>query len=198
ELESLRQAAASLAYAAAGAAPSPALRARVLERARTEHRSAPVVRLRRRLRPYAVPALAGFAVAAAAAAVALGLWAASLSNRLGDERNAHGDLRALVAEVASGDFARLPLRGTDGAAFVNSSGSAVLGLPEVRKAPSGRAYEVWVVEGAKALPAGLFPGGETAVVPVLAPVRHGDRIGVTLERARGASAPSGPMLFQTR
>jgi anti-sigma-K factor RskA len=197
ELASLRQAAAALAYAAAGPPPAPDLRARVLAEAGGARERASVVPLRRRLRPYVFPALGGLAVAAAAAAVVLALWASSLSDRLDDERSARGELADLVAGVARGDLARLPLHGAGGAAFVNRSGGAVLVVSGVRAAPSGRAYEIWIVEGTKATPAGLFGGGRTAVVPLLAPVAKGDRIGVTLERARGAEMPSGPLLFET-
>ena len=76
--------------------------------------------------------------------------------------------------------------------------SRVLVVTGVRQAPPDRTYEVWVVEGTKAMPAGLFRGGRTEIVPLLAPVRSGDRIGVTLERAHGADSPTGPLLFQTR
>src|SRR5207249_4143864 len=124
ELASLRQAAAALAYAKFGPRPAPELRARVLAQARDTREPAPVVPLRRRLRAYALPAIAGFAVAAAAAAVVLGLWVASLSRRLDDERSARGAFGDLVAGVARGDLTRLPLRGARGAAFVNRSGGA--------------------------------------------------------------------------
>jgi anti-sigma-K factor RskA len=196
ELASLRQAAAALAYAAASPLPAAELRARLLEEAGAARMPAPVVPLRHRLRPYTVPAFAGVALAAAAAALVLGLWAASLSGKLDDERSARGALSDLVAGVARGDLARLPLRGVGGAAFVNHSGGAVLVVSGVRAAPTGRAYEIWVVNGMKATPAGLFGGG-TAVVPLLAPVGKGERIGVTLERAGGAKTPSGPLLFET-
>jgi len=197
ELASLRQAAAGLAYAAAGPPAPPELRARLLAEAGTSRRPAQVTRLRERLRPYALPAFAGVAVAAAVAAVVLALWAASLSDKVDDERSARGDLADLVTGVARGDLARLPLHGAGGAAFVNRSGGAVLVVSGVRAAPAGRAYEIWVVEGTKVTPAGLFGGGPTAIVPLLAPVAKGDRIGVTLERARGADMPSGPLLFAT-
>jgi anti-sigma-K factor RskA len=198
ELASLRQAAAALAYAVAGPTPAPALRTRLLtETSGAGDRAATVVPLRRRLRRYAFPAVAGFAAASAVAAVALGLWAASLSSKVDDERSARAASTELVAGVARGDLARLPLLGATGAAFVNRSGGAVLVVSDVRAAPAGRAYEVWVVEGTKATPAGLFGGGDTAVVPLLVPVRQGARIGVTLERARGAETPSGPLLFET-
>src|SRR5690242_20091134 len=64
ELESLRQAAALLAYAAFGPAPQPALRERLLDRARADRRLARVIPLGRRLRPYALPTAAAFGLAA--------------------------------------------------------------------------------------------------------------------------------------
>src|SRR5205823_5159448 len=92
ELASLRQAAVSLAYAVSAPLPPPGLREQMLEQARADRQPAPVIPLRRRLRPYALPALGGLAAAAAAAALALGLWAASLSHRLDEERGARGDV----------------------------------------------------------------------------------------------------------
>src|SRR2546421_5097989 len=76
ELASLSEAAAALAYATEAPLPPPELRARILQQARSERSN--VVPLRPR---WAVPVAAAAAVAACAA-VALGIWAASLSGKL--------------------------------------------------------------------------------------------------------------------
>src|ERR1700756_5480026 len=84
ELESLRSAAVSLAYAGPAPAPPPRLRERILEAARREQ-LASLIPLRSRLpAPPAIP----LAAAAACAAIVLGLWPSSLSGRLDHERSA--------------------------------------------------------------------------------------------------------------
>src|SRR5689334_25039882 len=69
-LARLREAAASLAYAAPGPAPPAALKERILDQARAERPN--VVSLPRR-RSWTAP-LAAAAAVAAAAAIALGVW----------------------------------------------------------------------------------------------------------------------------
>ena len=76
ELASLSEASTSLAYAVDPAAPPPQLRERILAAARAERPN--VVPLRPR---WALPA-AATAVVAVAAAIALAVWATSLSGRL--------------------------------------------------------------------------------------------------------------------
>src|SRR5439155_19791 len=82
-----------LAYAAETPKPPAALREAVLRGVSADRRPAEVMPLRRRLRSFALPAAGGLAVVAAAAALALGLWASSLSGRLRDERSARRGAR---------------------------------------------------------------------------------------------------------
>src|SRR5919197_1417385 len=79
ELAGLREAAAALAYGAAGPAPPPELKARILAEARSER--ANVVPLARRRRDWTAP-LAAAAAVAACAALGLGIWAATLKSDL--------------------------------------------------------------------------------------------------------------------
>lgn len=83
EVAALQQTAAALAYGAETPRPPPALRERILARARSSRPR--VVPLRRRL---ALPTAAGIAAAAACAAIGLGIWASSLSGSLSSERAA--------------------------------------------------------------------------------------------------------------
>src|SRR5215212_12187645 len=83
ELAELSQGAAALAYAAEAPAPPAALRESILDAARRERTN--VVPLRARWTRTAQAATA----IAAAAAVALGIWAASLARSLDSERSAN-------------------------------------------------------------------------------------------------------------
>jgi anti-sigma-K factor RskA len=64
-------------------------------------------------------------------------------------------------------------------------------------APSGKAYEVWVIgEGADPEPAGLFNGkDESDVVLLDRDVPDGATVAVTLEDDEGAAAPTSDPLF---
>lgn len=168
EVAALRDSATELAYAAEGPEPPPELRERIMAAARNEPRTAKVVPLRRR---WLFPATAGAAVAAACAAVGLGLWANSLRDgppqRVVAIQGAPGNL------IVSGDRATL-----------------VVCLDE---APSTRTYEAWVIEAQRPRPAGIFPGGCSSV-PLDEPVKPGDVVAVTLEPAGGSEQPTSDVL----
>jgi anti-sigma-K factor RskA len=170
EVASFSRAVAALAFAAPPAEPPPALRGRILDAAGADRSN--VVQLRPR---WAVPALAA-AAAAACAAIGLGIWAQNLHSRLGSATSA---LQAL------------PLDGANGSVVLGRGGEAdlvVSGLPSV---PSGKTYEVWVIRGTVAQPAGLFvPKTATAVVHLTRHVPAGSRVGVTLEPAGGSPQPT--------
>ena len=86
ELASFWEATGALAYAAAGPAPRPELRERLLASARAERPNVVPLRPRR----WALPAAVSVAAVAAVAALALGLWATSLSDDLVEQwRMAH-------------------------------------------------------------------------------------------------------------
>ena len=177
ELEGLRDAAAALAYVPEGPAPPPALRDRVLESVRTEGPSN-VVPLRRR---WALPVAATLAVAATAAAVVLALWGTNLSNSL-DSKNA-------ALGILSDPAARRLELGPSSKAVVLPDGRAVV-MSTLSRAPSGKTYELWVIDNGGAKSAGLFPGGRSNPVVLTRPVPKGAQIGLSLERAGGAEHPT--------
>jgi anti-sigma-K factor RskA len=182
ELAGLREAAASLAYAAPPTAPPPELKQRILAQARAERPN--VVPLKRR-RNW-TPALGAAAAIAACAAVALGIWAFSLSGS-----------QDPVESVLSKPGSRLVSMGTAGAMAVAPDGTAVLQV-SVPPAPSGKTYEAWVIRNGKAKAAGLFPGrAGTSVVEIPRPVRPGAVVAVTLERAGGVQQPTSKPLAQS-
>ena len=173
ELEGLRDAAAALAYVPEGPAPPPALRDRVLERVHDEQASN-VVPLRRRV---ALPAVATVAVVAAAAAIVLAVWASSLSSSL-DTKNA---ALAVLSNTAS---KRMPL-GTASQVVVAPDGRAVV-VSGLSRAPSGKTYELWVLDGKSVRPAGLFTRGTRGTpVVLLRRVPKGAQVGLSLERSGG-------------
>jgi anti-sigma factor RsiW len=124
------------------------------------------------LRPRRTRAYAAVALAAVAcAALAIGLYA-------GLSGGGSSNKRAMSLTVANG-VAQL----------------TVTGLPA---APAGKAYEIWVINGEAAKPAGLFAGGGKTVVQLTRPVLVGSTVAVTLERAGGARAPTTAILLSTR
>jgi anti-sigma-K factor RskA len=175
ELEGLRDAAAALAYVPEGPAPPPALRDRVLERVRAEGPSNVVPLGRRR---WVLPVATTVAVAATAAAIVLALWGSSLSNSL-DSKNA---ALSILGDPAA---RRLPL-GTSSKAVVLPDGRAAV-TSTLARAPSGKTYELWVIDNGGAKPAGLFPGGRSNPVVLARRVPRGAQIGLSLERAGGRS-----------
>jgi anti-sigma-K factor RskA len=175
ELAGLREAAASLAYGAPRAVPPPELKGRILAQARAERQNVVPMRPRRN---WTGP-LAAAAAVAACAAIVLGIWAASLANE-----------QDPIESVLSKPGARLVSMGKAGGVAVAPDGSAVLALA-VPRAPSGKTYEAWVIRAGKPKQAGLFPGRSgTSIVRIDRPVRPGEVVAVTLERAGGASKPT--------
>ena len=177
ELESLQDAAMALAYVPEGPAPPPALRDRVLKQAHAERpASAASIPARRH---FALPAFATFGVAAAAAAVVLGLWASSLSSSL-DRKN------AALGVLANASAKHMQL-GMDNQVVVAPGGRAVV-VSSLSRAPSGKTYELWVIDRGGARPAGLFARGGTGAILLSRTVPRGAQIGLSLEHAGGAKS----------
>jgi hypothetical protein len=195
ELASLQFAAASLAYAVEGPAPAPELRERILVQAGRERGN--VVPLAPR-RSYRIATAA--AAVAACAALGLGLWAASLSSELGDERDARLAAEAL-AVLGDPAATHVSLDGTQGALVVAPSGAAALVLRELTPLPEGSYYTAWVSrDGTEMVHAGAFrPGDESPVVPLTEPVPDGGLVAVTVENRPDAAEPSAaPIITSAR
>lgn len=182
ELASFWDVTDGLARGTVGPVPAEALRERILVRARAERPN--VVPLRPR--PWLAPVLGGVAAAAAVAALALGVWAASLSGELDDARS--------VADVLGDPQARtIALRGVDGRLVVTDEGEAVLVVDGLDPPPRGKAYEIWVVQNGRPDRAGLF--ADENVVPLERTVPPGVAVAVTLEDDEGVERPTGDPLF---
>ena len=180
ELASFQRVATALAYAPEAPAPPAALRGRILEAARAERPN--VVPLRQRL---FVPVAAAAAVAACAA-LALGLWGASISGDLNRERSASRDAKEALALVAGADR-RVDLEGADGVLAVTPGGRAAIVFDSLAAPPEGKAYEAWVITDGRAAPAGVFRGRS---VVLARSVPSGATVAVTLEPAAGVDQPT--------
>jgi anti-sigma factor RsiW len=180
ELASLREAAAALAYGAAGPAPPAELKQRILAEAKAERPN--VVSLAPR-RSWTAP-LAGIAAVAAAVALGVGLWAAT--------RPASSDP---LASVLAKPGAKLVPMGDRGALAVAPDGSAAIATT-LPRAPDGKTYEAWVIRDGAAKRAGLFSGATVLKIQRLVP--RGSVVAVTLERDGGVDAPTSKPLAATR
>jgi anti-sigma-K factor RskA len=172
ELGRLSVVTAELAFAADPVSPPPALRERILDAARSERPNVVPLRPRRRA------AVAAVAVAAVAvcAAVGLGIWNISLHDQLSNTRQQ--------------TLQRIPMTGVPGSLVVSPSGRAALVVYRIGAAPAGKTYEAWIVQGAKATPAGLFRGGGATFLPIAHAVPKGAVVAVTVEPAGGSPAPT--------
>jgi anti-sigma-K factor RskA len=189
ELRSLTDAAAAMATAAVGPKPRPGLRDRIVDAARAEPQN--VVSLDERRRSRLVPVLAIAAAVAACAALALGIWGASVSSERDEARSALARERAAAAVLAH-PTTESSLTGASGRVAVGEDGDAVLVLANVPPVPPGKTYQVWVVDDGRPVSGGLFaPGNGTLAVPLDAPVRDGSVVAVTVEDDGGAAAPTG-------
>jgi anti-sigma-K factor RskA len=178
-----------MATATAGPAPSTGLRDRILDAARAEPQN--VVSLEERRRSRLLPVLGIAAAVAACAALALGLWGASVSSNLDDARSALARERAAAAVLAQ-PTSEASLTGARGRLVVGDDGRAVLVVSDVPPVPTGKTYQVWVIDDGRPVSGGLFaPGNGTLAIPVDGTVGNGSVVAVTVEDDGGASAPTG-------
>jgi anti-sigma factor RsiW len=191
ELESFWQTTEALAVAASGPEPGPALRERILAGARAEPQVVVPFEPRRRSR---LPVLGAAAAVAAVIVLAVGLWASQISSELDDARSALERERAAAAVLADPSSSTISLETGEGRLVVGPDGRAVLVLDGLDPAPAGKTYELWIVEGDNAAPAGLFPGRDGLdVVGLDGTVAPGNVVAVTIEDEGGvevsANAP---------
>jgi anti-sigma-K factor RskA len=190
EVEAYERTAWRLAEAVA-AEPPGSMRAAVVERARAER---PVRRMPARatvagLFRWPIPAFVPLALAFA--------LVVSLAGYAGARRDADR-FAAAVAGVAAGRVvALLPsadLAQARGVLVQPASGAPYLIL-DLPAAPSGKTWEAWVIRGEQPIAAGLSDGTGVAILTLTVPLRAGDVVAVTLERAGGAGQPtSNPVL----
>ena len=165
-VEELRFAAAALAFAVEPLVPSGSLRPRVLDT------GAQVIPLRRRRH---ARFLAAAMVAAASCAVVV----------------------AAVRPWETGDsqagFRRYDAKGANATLLVSRSGEAVLAARRLPPLAAGTVYELWVIAGDRAHPAGLFRG---PIATLTSPVPRGATVAVSVEPTGGSSRPTGPLVLR--
>ena len=165
-VEELRVAAAALAFAVEPLVPSGSLRPRVLDT------GAQVIPLRRRRH---ARFLAAAMVAAASCAVVV----------------------AAVRPWETGDsqagFRRYDAKGANATLLVSRSGEAVLAARRLPPLAAGTVYELWVIAGDRAQPAGLFRG---SLATLTRPVPPGATVAVSVEPSGGSSRPTGPLVLR--
>jgi anti-sigma-K factor RskA len=188
DVASFGAAAAALAFGVESPTPPPALRGRILER--VEEERGVVVPFRRRRLAFGV--VSGIAAVAAAVAIGLGIWAASLSNDLDSTR----DALAVLADPAAKS---IDLEGADGRLVVAPEGDAALVVRDLDPAPEGRTYEAWVIEGKTPKSAGLFTGDAARDLVLLdRKVPANAIVAVTVEDAGGVDAPTSEPIFSAQ
>ena len=192
DLQELQDTATALAWGAAGPAPPPGLRARIIERARTEAQVVPFEPRRR----WVTPALGAAAAAAAVVAIGLGLWAASLSNDLDRERELRTAQGKALEIVGDSGAEVVSLKGADGSLVVARNRRAALVVCGLGPAPSGEVYMAWTIRGAPS-PAGTFDAASDGCTA--APLEHtvapGATVAVTRERDPDVQLPTTDPLF---
>ena len=191
ELAQLGNAAGALAFAVESPVPPAALRLRILETARAERPNVVPVRSRW------MGATRAIAAVAAVAAIGFGIWAASLSSSLDQERSARQKVVRLLADPTT---TTRPVSGKAGGTLVvSSSGEAALIVSRLAHAPSGKTYEAWVIAKGKPKRAGTFDGGGgTNFLSLERNVPSGAQVAVTLERRPGVDKPTGPILLSSK
>jgi anti-sigma factor RsiW len=182
ELASFSEAAGALAFATEGPAPPPELRARILQQAQRERPNVAPLRPR-----WAAP-LAAAAAVAACVAVGLGIWAATLSNKLDQRANELARERT-VAAILAAPGSRTVSFGR-GVLVVTKNGDGALVVNDLSPPPRGKTYEAWISAGGAPRRAGTFGGGSVVTVPLEGALRPGSSVLVTVERAGGVDAPT--------
>src|SRR5438105_508706 len=183
ELASFTETATSLAYGVESPAPPPDLRDRILEQARAERPN--IVPLRR---PVWRSWSAAAAAVAACAAIGLGIWAVTLSRSLDRERSAKEQQAGVLSIVSDPAARRFALSGSHGTLVVSHTGAGALLVSNLRRAPSGKTYEAWVIQGKTPRRAGTF--GQAKPFKLTRAVPQGAVVAVTVERHGGVDAPT--------
>ena len=183
ELASLTEAATSLAYGVESPPPPTGLRDRILEQARSERPNVVPLRPAWRSWPAAVAAVA------AAVAIGLGIWAASLSNSLDRERSARDQQERILSIVSDPAARHFTLSGQHGTLVVSRTGAAALLVSNLGRAPRGKTYEAWVIQNRMPRRAGTFTNA--TAFRLTRPVPDHAVVAITVERHGGVDAPTG-------
>ena len=124
------------------------------------------------------------AAASVAAAIALGITQLSAQHQL-DQARATAIARVVTAPDAHVETARTSAGGSVTVVTSAALREAVVSASGMASLPSSRVYQAWVLNSSGARSAGLVHGSS-----LLAAIRPGDRIGITVEPAGGTARPT--------
>ncbi len=201
ETRGLRETTAMLA-AAAYAPPPEGLRERVMAAVAQTRPGSPAARPGRPARPARLSLTGrrwGMAAACGALAVALafGGLAYHSQQQLSQEQSR---TRAVAAVLGAPDVrmmtAQATSRGMATVVMSHQERALVFTATRLPVLPAAQRYELWLVGGGHARPAGMLPvprHGVTAPV-LVSGLRSGDTVALTVEPAAGASRPTSPMI----
>jgi hypothetical protein len=174
----------------------PAMRAAILERARSGPRSAganatlaSIAAMLRRPLPLAVPL---------ALAVVL---VVSLAGYVGARRDADSYAAAL-AGIAGSRIVTLAatgeVSGVNGSLIIPASGAQPYLILELPSAASGKTWQAWVIRGETATPAGITDARGVTTLVLSARPGAGDTVAVTAEPSGGVDRPTGKPVLAGR
>ena len=200
EARGLADAAAELGVTAGLPAP-PQLRGRVMDSiGRVSQLPAHLVGARPRRRTGArLPVVTAAACVATAAFLAATLVSGGLLLHARDDLQRAEAARQQVASVLAAPDARaasapVSTGGTGTVIVSRTQGRAVVIVSGLTGLPSARAYELWQLGPKPPVPAGLISASGRQVLVVLRP--DAQRIGMTVEAAGGARAPTTPPVLE--
>jgi anti-sigma-K factor RskA len=137
---------------------------------------------------------------AACAAVGLGVWGATLSNDLANQKALNAQNERATQILLDPTSQKTNLRGGRGMVAVDATGRGVLVVDRLPAAPHGKTYEAWVIPpGGEPQRAGLFKGGSAmTMVPLEQNVPAGAVVAATVERSGGVSKPTASPIFSAQ
>lgn len=197
ELATLGEATTALALAVPAPAPPARLRSRILDAAAAERANVVPLPMRR---VWLTRATAAAASVAACAAIGLGVWGATVSNDLSQQKALNAQTELATQILLDPASQKTNLRGGQGMVAVDATGRAALVVDRLPAAPAGKTYEAWVIPpGGSAQRAGLFKGGGSmTMVPLEQNVPAGSVVAATVERSGGVSKPTGTPIFSAQ
>jgi anti-sigma-K factor RskA len=198
EVGELRETVARLG-AASAEPPPPGLRSRVLDE---------IARTRQTVAGRGLPVRAAADwrrwTTAAAAAVVLAVGAGAATWVTADQRvrQARGRAEALAVQqarvgavLAAGDVqlrtALVPGGGRITVAVSPSRDAGVVVMADLPVPPSGRAYQLWLLDGGAARSAGVLAAGQQGGVTLVQGTAAAQSVAVTVEPAGGSARPTG-------
>jgi anti-sigma-K factor RskA len=188
------------------AVPPPHLRSQLLNHARRTRQQPPLITQRRAWRLPSWPRLprqVAFAVAAGLS-VLFGVSSAVLAGRLDTARGEVVSAQARAGAVegmlaAPGVLIRhSPVTGGGQLSVVTAPGraEALLVFAADHAAPSGRVYQLWLIDGGQATSMGTLDPGQRISTHTLTGLKPGLIAGVTVEPTGGSPTPTLPIAAQ--